>query len=285
MTRGIQKLPLGELFCVWYNDRVKGGGRLDRQEEETLLLRTARLASALVLEYGGETFRAEETALRICRHFGMPEIDVFAVPTGLFLSVGDESGRHQTVVRRVRRRSIDLSRLDAINAISRSIEAGERTLPKAYRDLREVADRPSKPQWQLCLAAALSSGFFAVMFGGRALEFAVAALCGVLVQAVGGLTRRADAHQVLLSLLGSMAIVLVALGFVGLTGYGNAEAMIAGAIMPLLPGLAMTNAIRDAVQGDLLSGVTRAAEALLTAASLAAGAGLMLLAFRALGWR
>lgn len=249
------------------------------------MLRTAKLAASLVLEYGGETYRAEETALRICRHFQMPEIDVFAVPTGLFLSVGDEQGQHQTVVRRVRKRSIDLSRLGAVNDISRALEAGHLTLPEAHTALTEVARRPSPAQGWLCLASALSSGFFAVMFGGRGLEFAVAALCGVLVQALGGLVRRVDAYQVMISLLGSMLIALISLSFVRLTGWGNAEAMIAGAIMPLLPGLAMTNAIRDAVQGDLLSGVTRAAEALMVAAALAAGAGLVLVAFRALGWR
>ena len=40
---------------------------------------------------------------------------------------------------------------------------------------------------------------------------------------------------------------------------------IIGAIMLLVPGLAITNAIRDTMSGDLLSGVTRASEAFLVA--------------------
>ena len=52
--------------------------------------------------------------------------------------------------------------------------------------------------------------------------------------------------------------------------------IIIGAIMPLLPGLAMTNAIRDTMRGDLVSGVARGAEALLVAVALGTGAGLVL---------
>ena len=46
--------------------------------------------------------------------------------------------------------------------------------------------------------------------------------------------------------------------------------------LALLPGLAMTNAIRDTMRGDLVSGVARAAEALLVSVALAAGVGAVL---------
>ena len=41
--------------------------------------------------------------------------------------------------------------------------------------------------------------------------------------------------------------------------------------MPLLSGLLMTNAMRDTMYGDLVSGVSRAVEALLIAATVACG--------------
>ena len=41
--------------------------------------------------------------------------------------------------------------------------------------------------------------------------------------------------------------------------------------MPLLSGLLMTTAVRDTVYGDLVSGLTRAVEALLLAGSVALG--------------
>ena len=54
------------------------------------------------------------------------------------------------------------------------------------------------------------------------------------------------------------------------------EPVIGGAIMPLLPGLAVTNAMRDTIRGDLVSGGARVIEAILSVMMLAAGIGLML---------
>ncbi|MFQ7474032.1 MAG: threonine/serine exporter family protein, partial [Anaerovoracaceae bacterium] len=54
------------------------------------------------------------------------------------------------------------------------------------------------------------------------------------------------------------------------------EPIIIGSIMLFVPGVAITNSIRDFLSGDMLSGIARMTEAVLTAVSLAAGAGVML---------
>ena len=46
-----------------------------------------------------------------------------------------------------------------------------------------------------------------------------------------------------------------------------------GVIMLMVPGVAITNAIRDIIAGDLVAGIARAADAFLTAAAISAGAG------------
>ena len=50
------------------------------------------------------------------------------------------------------------------------------------------------------------------------------------------------------------------------------DAVIAGALMPLVPGLAMTNAVQDSLRGDMVSGLSHGAQALLTACLIAGGA-------------
>ena len=64
---------------------------------------------------------------------------------------------------------------------------------------------------------------------------------------------------------------------------GSQEALITGVIMPLLPGLAMTNAVRDTIRGDLISGLGRGAEALISAILLSAGVAAALM-LRAMIW-
>ena len=54
------------------------------------------------------------------------------------------------------------------------------------------------------------------------------------------------------------------------------DKVIIGSIMLLVPGLAITNAIRDTIAGDLVSGIARAVEAFLTAIGVAVGTGVIL---------
>ena len=50
------------------------------------------------------------------------------------------------------------------------------------------------------------------------------------------------------------------------------ELVIAGAVMPLVPGLAMTNAVQDTMRGDMVSGISHGVQAILTAFLIAGGA-------------
>ena len=69
-----------------------------------------------------------------------------------------------------------------------------------------------------------------------------------------------------------------ALAAVALTRLGWAEPglIIIGALMALVPGIAMTNAMRDIMAGDMVAGISKAAEALLIGAAIALGTALAL---------
>ena len=69
-------------------------------------------------------------------------------------------------------------------------------------------------------------------------------------------------------------IALLALIFEAILLCVSKDAVIIGSLMLLVPGLSITNAIRDSISGDLLSGVTRGIEACLIAVALALGAGI-----------
>ncbi|NLD03659.1 MAG: threonine/serine exporter family protein [Clostridiales bacterium] len=126
------------------------------------------------------------------------------------------------------------------------------------------------------LAFAVSAGFFSVMFGGGLLEFFLAAVAGALVQCVSPLLSRLRAPATLISIAGGFTASAATLALITLFG-GNQEPVITGAIMPLLPGLAATNALRDTMRGDLVSGMARTTEALLSAVLIAAGVAIALM--------
>ncbi len=45
-------------------------------------------AGEVMMKSGGEIYRVEEVITRICRACGIPHVEVFATPTGIFASIG-----------------------------------------------------------------------------------------------------------------------------------------------------------------------------------------------------
>lgn len=235
----------------------------------------ARLAGQIMLESGGEIYRVEDTVQRICESVLFEQVDVMAIPTGIFISLETPDRQITTTVKRVQNRTIDLSRVSQVNQISRDIAGGRLTIEKAMVQL-ETLHLQVQPFWRLALAAALSSGFFALLFGGGFFEFMAAFICGLAIQTVRRYLAGDYQSNVLFSLLGGMTATLVALALTGIWGRNTLGIIISGAILPLVPGLAMTHAVRDTMRGDLVSGVTKVAEALLASVLIAVGVGLIL---------
>ena len=67
----------------------------------TNCMKALSLAGRIILENGGETYRAEDTVLHMARALGLNEADVFAIPSGLFISFADETGEQRTSISRV----------------------------------------------------------------------------------------------------------------------------------------------------------------------------------------
>jgi uncharacterized membrane protein YjjP (DUF1212 family) len=256
-----------------------------KQYNDELVLDTALLAGCLILENGGETFRAEETVMRICTAGGYAESEVFALPTGIFITLVSGNVSYKTRVKRIKRRSIDLYRVDRTNAVSRALASGGIDFTEALRLLMNLMeDRREKFELlRRCFFCALQTGLFALVYGGGWFDCSVAFVCGAAVQLLSASFSRINIYPFALSLTGSTLVAAITVVSVTAAGMGNADKIIVGGIIPLLPGLAMTNAIRDTIMGDLTSGSARFTEAILTAAGIATGVGLVFGVYVALG--
>ena len=234
------------------------------------------LASQMILESGGETYRAEETVERMCQGLGIPRVDVLALPTGLMLTMTMEDDSTLSRIVRVHNRSTDLGRIDQCNDISRKVASGHMSAEEALKALRDI--RQSTPQRRFLLvgASALSAASFTVMLGGSWIDFIVSFFCGALVQLLMPPLQKMRVPVLISSMIAGALTTLMALTSTLLLPGVTIEPIISGAIMPLLPGLAVTNAMRDTMRGDLVSGGARAIEAILSVMMLAAGIGLML---------
>lgn len=244
--------------------------------EKEDVIAIVRLCSRIILESGGETYRAEETVYRICKAFGYEETDVIAIPTGVYICFSKSGEVSTTTIKRIRKRGVNLTAIEEVNSISRLLTAGKLSVPQALTQLREICTEKPQPKIISILAAGFSSGFFALLFKGGIFDFIAATLCAMVVQLVATSIKTDDMFNFAVSILGGFLMGVGSIFFVKITGVGDLQKIITGAMMPLLPGISMTNAIRDTMRGDLVSGVARAAEALLIAVALAFGVGVVL---------
>jgi uncharacterized membrane protein YjjP (DUF1212 family) len=249
---------------------------MNSEQSQDRVLDLCLRAGDLMLKHGAETSRVEETIVRIGRASGAKLVHSFVTPTGIFISVG-MTGAEKTGLIRIRTTSaINLYKVHEVNDLSRRYERGQMTFEEMSDRLRAIHDAPPhyRIRWQH-LAAAVSSGAFAVLFGGGWREFLIGAICGWL----SNTTMDAMFDNVprflrvfTAALVGvSLAVMSVKSGF-----SSNLEAAVIGAVIPLVPGLSLTNAIRDLMAGELLSGVARASEATLTAFAIAVAVALVL---------
>jgi len=232
------------------------------------------LAGRIILENGGETYRAEDTVLRMARALGLNEPDVFAIPSGLFISFTDEAGEQRTSISRVYLGGTHLSRVNRVNEISRALTSGKMD-PDRLLDELSAAERmgDGRPAWYAPLMAFFTSAAFAVMFGGGLLEVLLGGLCGALTQLLPRiLPSREHSAGMSGTLLSSVFCAFIPLTFRAVTGLCATEVVIAASIMPLVPGLSMTNATQDILRGDMVSGVAHCARAIMIAAMVAGGA-------------
>ncbi len=236
-----------------------------------LILQAVKALGIMVLENGGETYRAEDIVLNVCSAHGADSAEVFALPTGLFIQVVCDGTRSRTVIKRVKKRGVNLFMVDAANDISRRLSSHAITPQQAIDEVRLARQNRTVSRWKIAVAAALSVGCFSVLFGGGISEFFVSALSGGLIHLIAASFRREDMFHFIISLLGGIISALAAVSGCALLGLGSVDIIVGSAIMLLVPGLALVNAIRDTMRGDLSSGTARMGEVFVISMSIAAG--------------
>jgi uncharacterized membrane protein YjjP (DUF1212 family) len=241
------------------------------QPEDLLLF--AADAARMMLENGGETYRAEDAAMGIIASQGGAEADCFATSTGLMLSFTGEDGRVHSVIRRIKRRSMNLEKASRIDTMAKNLLTDKIDIQEAMRELDLVERMHERPASLRMAASAVGAGFFALLFGGGLADAAAAAVIGAAVSLLILGFQRLQLPDFLASLTGGALAAFSSLCIQLLGIPIHSDATIIGVIMLLVPGVSITNAIRDTIAGDLLAGLARGADAFITAAAISAGAG------------
>lgn len=242
-------------------------------------------AGSILLECGAEISRVEETIRRIGKYFGVFSTSPFILSNGVFLTAENEFRQMYAKVRHIPLSTVQLSKVDAVNRLSREIEEGRYTLEEAEARLEEICHMPGKRELTRILASGIGAACFCYVAGGRLMDclasFGAGFVLYVFLIALGH--RDKHTSKLLVNLVGAFLATGVGMFFYHL-GIGKQYGLIVvGAIMPLLPGVPFVNSIRDFANGDYMSGTIRLIDTLMVTFGIAMGVGAFFILYGKMG--
>lgn len=246
------------------------------------LINTAVDVGYLLISNGGEIYRAEESMLRIFRAYGVDTGEVFAIPTFINATVSTPQGRPVTKLRRIAARETNMDRVEQANDLCRRICRTTPDFACIRREIARIEKRPSFPFSVQTAAFALVAFSFTLFYGGNWADALIALVCGAVTKVVFHVLRKFRVNTFFVNILASFAAALLALWAAHLWAFLSYDKIIIGALMNLVPGIAITDFMRDIIAGDLIAGILRLTESTLVAAAIAIGAAFALTATRML---
>ncbi len=238
------------------------------------LFKTAMLAGEIMAQSGAETYRVEDTMIRILKVSKLSSVEVYATTTGIVATLSDPSIEAITSVKRITNRSNNLSRINDVNQISRDICDGRISVEEACLLLEQIRNSKTYSGLVIAIATIISMGGFVGIFGGSLMDCFLACINGIFIVMIGKIADNRVESGFIIDLAKSFVLAFITMILAKYIDNVNRNLIIIGSIMPMVPGIPITNAIRDTLQGDYNSGTARAVEAFVISLGISVGVGL-----------
>lgn len=235
-----------------------------------------------LMSSGAEIYRVEESVRRLLQAYGLESPEVFAIPNCVIVSIATPEGHPITRMRRIAGHGTDIELLERCNGMCRWLCDHTPPVDEAQGMLADLWEHtPKHAPWKVLMGYGIAPAFFSPLFGGGLAD----ALCAL----IGGLAvgfcllyagRLIGSNSFFRTAVCSAVASLISLLLVRLGLGQSVDTVTISVLMVLVPGVALTNAMREIMAGDIVSGLSRAAESILTAAAIAIGSAIGL----AIGW-
>ncbi|MCI1994417.1 MAG: threonine/serine exporter family protein [Clostridium luticellarii] len=247
------------------------------------IVNLAAYAGKIMLESGAEIYRVEETIVRISKNYNIPTVDAFVTLNVIIVSASGEYDRNISIIKRVKQRTLNLEKISQVNNLSRHIKDEAYTLDEMEDKLTKIQCSKSYSTKIIVLFSGIAAAFFSLAFGGNMHDFPVSFAIGCILSLISKYLSILQSNEFFINTICGAVTALIALTSVKLGMGAHEDTIIISSIMLLVPGLSITNAIRDTIAGDLISGISRGIEAFLVAIGIAVGAGAVMRLWLVLG--
>lgn len=248
-------------------------------DSKEILTLAVEIGDAL-LRNGAEIYRVEDTILHILDAFGVEDSDVYVLSNGIFASANENREDACSIIRHVPLGGIHLEKIAALNQLSREICEHKCDIPTAWERLESCKSMPARNPFLLMMCCGIGCACFCLIFGGSLLDAFFALILGNLLEAFLLRQGKRKSSKFMTNIVGSAMVTAGSLLLFNLGLPIMQDKIVIGDIMPLVPGIAITNSIRDLFNGDYLSGAIHLLDALLTAMCIAVGVGTIIILYQ-----
>ncbi|KAA9298013.1 MULTISPECIES: threonine/serine ThrE exporter family protein [Aerococcus] len=239
------------------------------------ILETALLAGQIMCESNAESYRVEDTMNRILTYSKASYAVAVSFSTSIYAILDDPnyaSGGFAGI-KRITSRSNNLNKISKVNTVSRALLGGKISMDEAYQELTIIRQASNQySTWVSSLGIIGLALSFSVLFEGGLVEFIASGINGVILSLMTILTDKYYINHALSNVIQSLVVTLAAyLMLFHLFPEMNVATVIVATLMPMVPGTAITNSLRDIFREDYIAGSARAMEAFFEALMIAIG--------------
>nr|WP_237048148.1 threonine/serine exporter family protein [Lentzea guizhouensis] len=239
-----------------------------------LVLDLALRIGEVQMASGASAADVTATILSVTESYGLPHTEVDVIYTSISVSCHRGWGAPPiTAVRVVRQRSLDYTRLAAVEHLVRNLGPIE----EAHSELEQITNAPHPyPRWVATAAWAGMAAAVAFLVGGGLSLAITAAVVTAVIDRVGRVLNRRALPFFFQQLVGGALATGAALTvyWTGLLPAVRPSLLVAVGIVVLLSGLALVSTVQDAISGYNVTAAGRTVETVLLSAGLIAGVAL-----------
>ncbi len=257
--------------------------KLDKKNQHKELV-LAMKVGALLTESGAEIRRVETTMEHIIESAEGNTAHCNCTPGSVSATVSYAEGSSKTMIIRIGNKNTDFKKIIRLNELSRMYTSKELDYDEAVLELENIRNMRIPPLYLRSMLNALSCSAFTFIISPTLGNVISALIIGfVTMMFYEKLFEKWQLSAFMQTLIASSIITTVTIWLYNLGIGDSVNYIIIGAITPLLPGVETINAVRDIVESDYLSAVTRMLNALLLGAAIAVGVGIVYLVYRNFG--
>ncbi len=219
---------------------------------------------------GTQVKRVEDSLIKICKVYGFEHTEIYAVTSLIVATIKNDDGKHFTQSVRVTKGGTDLGRSEELNNLFKFICENKPNV----EELSDLIKRPKKAKHKpfiKCIGYAVAAGSFAVFFGGEIYDGLAAAVIGLFIYFMDNHFKLRNINNIVYTFTASFLAGLLAILCTKIGLGHNLDKVMIGDIMLFIPGLLLVNSIQEMFNKDIVAGLYKFIEALLTAVAIAAG--------------